>query len=369
MFSVVNGMLLRPLPYPNRDRIVQIWATNPGNGWTRVPVSPLDYLDWREQNQSFVRLTAARFWFYSVAGQGSPEQLHGMRVSPGFFETLGVQPGLGRAFLPEEEETGGDRVVVVTHSLWQRRFAGDPAAIGQTLLIDAQPYTIVGVLPADFWFYPILGKNVELWMPFALEPAELNRDARSIMVHGLLKPGVSIEQARAELGALTARLEEQYPRSNKGWGARVDAGILSKEEIRPKMLLLFGAVGLVLLIACANAANLTLARGLRRRDEIALRAALGAGRRDLVRQLLAESALVGALGCAGGLALGVLCLRFAPALLGPRLEAFFFGGMETLRLDPAVFAFSLGASLLSVVLLGLLSALQASRTTQTSARR
>jgi putative ABC transport system permease protein len=362
MFSVVNAMLLRPLPYPNRDRIVQIWATNPGNGWTRVPVSPLDYLDWREQNKSFVRLTAARFWFYSVAGQGSPEQLHGMRVSPGFFETLGVQPRLGRTFLPEEEQPGRDRVVILTHGLWQRRFAGDPAAIGKTLSIDAQPYTVVGILPPDFWFYPILGKDVELWMPFALEPSELNRDARSIGVHGLLKPGVSIEQARAELEALAARLAEQYPKENKGWGARVDAGILSKEEIRPKMLLLFGAVGLVLLIACANAANLTLARGLRRRDEIALRSALGASRAALVRQLLVESALVGALGCAGGLALGVLCLRFAPSLLGPRLEAFFFGGMETLRLDVTVFAFNLGASLLAVVLLGLLPALQASRT-------
>jgi putative ABC transport system permease protein len=361
MFSVVSAMLLRPLPFPNRDRLVQIWATNPGKGWTRVPVSPLDFFDWREQNQSFERLTAARFWFYSVAGQGSPEQLHGMRVTPGFFETLGVQPDLGRSFLPEEEQPGRDRVVILTHGLWRRRFAADPTLIGKAISIDAQPYTVVGVLPPDFWFYPILGKNVEIWMPFAFDPSELNRDARSIMVHGLLKPGISVERARAEMDSITQRLEQQYPKENKGWRARIDPGIISKEEIRPKMLLLFGAVGLVLLIACANAANLTLARGLRRRDEIALRAALGASRAVLVRQLLMESTLVGILGCAGGLALGVLCLRFLLQLLTPRLEAFFYGGLETLRLDGAVFAFSLGASLLSVVLLGLLPALQASR--------
>lgn len=361
MFSVVNAMLLRPLPFPNRDRIVQIWATNPGKGWTRVPVSPLDFLDWRGQNQSFERLTAARFWFYSVAGQGNPEQLHGMRVSPGFFATLGVQPDLGRAFLPEEEQPGRDRVVILTHGLWQRRFAADPALIGKTISIDAQPYTVVGVLPQDFWFYPILGKDVEIWMPFAFEPSELNRDARSIMVHGLLKPGTSIEQARAEMESIALRLEQQYPKESKGWRTRVDPGINSKEEIRPKMLLLFGAVGLVLLIACANVANLTLARALRRRHEIALRAALGAGRAALLRQLLVESALVGALGCAGGLLLGVLCLRFLVTFLTPRLEAFFYGGLKTLQLDGTVFAFSLGASLFSVVLLGLLPALQASR--------
>jgi putative ABC transport system permease protein len=361
MFSVVNAMLLRPLPFPNRDRIVQIWATNPGKGWTRVPVSPLDFLDWRAQNQSFVRLTSARFWFYSIAGDGNPEQLHGMRVSPGFFETLGVQPQLGRLFLPEEEQPGRDRAVIITDGLWQRRYAGDPALIGKSISIDAQPFTVVGVLPRDFWFYPILGKDVEIWMPFALEAAELNRDARSIMVHGLLKPGVSIDQARAEMDSLAVRLEQQYPKENKGWRTRVDPGINTKEEIRPKILLLFGAVGLVLLIACANVANLTLARALRRHHEIALRAALGASRAALVRQMLVESALIAALGCAGGLVLGALCLRFLVAFLTPRLHAFFYGGLETLQLNPVVFGFSLGASLCSVVLLGLLPALQTSR--------
>jgi putative ABC transport system permease protein len=360
IFTVVNAMLLRPAPYLNRDRIIQIWATNPEKGWTRVPVSPLDFFDWRRQARSFERLTAARFWFYTVVGRGGPEQLHGMRVSPGFFETLGVRPALGRSFLPEEEQRGRDRVVILTHGLWQRRFAADPAVVGSAISIDAQPYTIIGVLPADFWFYPVLGKDVELWMPFALQPAELNRDARSIMVHGLLKPGVSVERARAEMNSIALRLEEQFPKENKGWRTRVDPGIISRQEIRPKLLLLFGAVGLVLLIACANVANLTLARALRRRHELALRASLGASRLALVRQQLVEGALLGVLGGIGGLVLEVLCLRFVMHIFTPRLTNLLYGGLESLQLDGKVLAFSLGAALVSVLLLAAPTALYAS---------
>ncbi|MFP5260646.1 MAG: ABC transporter permease [Blastocatellia bacterium] len=312
IFSVVNGLLLRPLPYPDSERIVAVWHTPPQEsfpGMNRFSVSPANYLDWKEQSSAFEQMAIYQYAGFSLSAGGDPVAVTGAAVSSDFFPVLRSNASQGRTFLPEEEQPGRDQVVVISHGLWQRAFGAIPNLIGQSLTLNSRSFTVVGIMPAGFEF----PSEAELWVPLAWDDAE--RQTRSIhdyLVIARLKQGVSLSQARAEMGTISGRLEQQYPEEDKGWGAVV---IPLQEDligdVRPALLVLFSAVGFVLLIACANVANLMLARGANRRKEIAIRIALGAPRARIVRQLLSESVL---LAVAGGL-LGLLLAGWGGHLL------------------------------------------------------
>jgi putative ABC transport system permease protein len=303
IFSVVNHLLLRPLPYPDSQLIMDVWHTPPREsfpGLDKFSVSPANYLDWKSQNDVFEQMAIYQYAGFSLSAGDAPVAVTGAAVSSDFFSVLRSTASRGRAFFSEEEQPGRNQVVVIGHGLWQRAFGANPNLIGQTLTLNSQRFTVIGVMPAGFQF----PREAELWTPLAWDDKE--RQTRSIhdyQVIARLKPNVSLAKAQAEMSAISSRLERQYPEENKGWGAVV---IPLREDLvgdaRPALLVLFSAVGFVLLIACANVANLMLARGANRQKEIAIRMALGAPRARIIRQLLSESVLLAA---AGGL-LGLL---------------------------------------------------------------
>ena len=369
MFSVINAILLRPLPFPESDRLTMIWQTNPEvakMGFPLAPTSVPDFKDWRAQAKSFEAVSAIEGWSSNLTGTDEAARLTGGRVSANLFSLLRVQPILGRAFLEGEDELGQERVIILSHQLWQTRFGGDRSIIGRKLILDQEPFTVVGVMPANFNFpsetgmpaYMTFGARCEAWVPFApSEGRQKNRGAHNIAVIARLKPGVSLTIAQAEMNTLAGRFAQQYPDSNKDWGIQLVS--LQKQAAAGSertLSVLMAAVGCILLIACANVANLLLARGLGRQKEIAIRRALGASRFRIVRQLLTESVL---LALAGGL-LGIifaiwgsnLLLAIAPASL-PRLD--------DVRIDGGVLLFTLAVSLATGVLFGLAPALQSSR--------
>ncbi|HEX8557042.1 MAG TPA: ABC transporter permease [Pyrinomonadaceae bacterium] len=358
IFSVVNAVLLRPLPYPEPDRLTHVWHTPPQEsfpGMDRFSVSPGNYLDWKEQSRAFEQMAIYQYAGLSLStGGGDPVPVTGAAVSPDFFPVLRSQAGLGRTFMPEEEQQGRDQVVVLGHGLWQRAFGGDPSLVGRTVTLSSRSFTVVGVMPPGFEF----PAEAELWVPLAWDAAE--RQTRAIhdyMVVGRLRRDASLEQAQAEMSTISTRLEQQYPEANKGWGALVAP--LQEDlvgDVRPALLVLFSAVGFVLLIACANVANLMLARGANRRREMALRIALGATRGRIVRQLLCESLLLAAVGGLLGLALagwgGQLLVRLSSGSLP---------GSAGVGIDAWALGFTLLVSLGAGVLAGIAPALQFSR--------
>ena len=356
IFSVVNAVLMRPLPYEAPDRIVMIWETNQSQAVPRSIVSPANFLDWKQQNNIFDHLAAFRFWYYNVTGAGDPERYQGARVSADFFPLLGVKPEFGRNFGPEEEQVGRDHVVILSQALWQRRYGADQNIIGQLLTIDGEPFTIIGVLPASFRFIKVLNAEVDLWMPISFTPQQLTREDRSITVYGRLKPGVSLAQAQAQMDGITRRLEQQYSKTNSGWAAQVNnLQEQSTKPIRPLLLILMVVVGFVLLIACANVANLLLARATTRQKDVAIRLALGSSRSRLMRQLLIENLLLALLGGAAGLLLAFWGMNFLSVIVRDRVSY-----LEKLTIDLRVLAFTLLVSILVGIIVGLIPGLRAS---------
>jgi putative ABC transport system permease protein len=355
IFSVVNAVLLRPLDYPDPARLVIIRETQLPD-FPEFSVSPPNYLDWEKQTKSFENLAAYSGARVNLTGEGEPQQLIGIKATAHYFDVYGIKPALGRTFLPEEDAPGKNHVVVLSYPFWQRVFGGAADVVGRAVQLSGEPYTVVGVAPRGFG----LASKVDAWMPMAFEPKETandNRGAHYLNVAGRLRPGVTVAQAEAELRVLAAQLATQYPDSNKGWGIfMMPLQDYSVRDVRTVLYTLLGAVGCVLLIACANIANLLLARATARHREISIRAALGASRARLVRQLLTESVL---LALCGGLA-GILLARWgldallalAPANL-PRVT--------DIHLDAGVLVFSLALSVITGLVFGIAPAWLAAR--------
>jgi putative ABC transport system permease protein len=347
IFTLVNGILLRPLPYGEPNRLVMLFENNKAIGSVRGAVAAPMLGEWRRRSTSFEGLAARGGDSFILTGNGPSESLMGARLSANLFAVLGVQPMLGRGFLPEEETFGKHFVVLLSHELWQQRFGGDQSIIGRQIVLNSEPHTVIGVMPART-FFPEPG--TQIWAPLAFEPNQLReRHSHNFLVYGRLKPGVTLAKARAEMSMIAQSMASESPENN-GWEVEVDSlKEIMVGDTRGSLLVLLGSVGFLLLIGCANIANLVLVRCAGRRQEFAVRAALGAGRRQILRQLLTESLL---LSSAGGLA-GVLAasgllellMRIAPSNL-PRVA-------EGMPFDRSALLFAVLVSLVTGLLFSL----------------
>ena len=362
IFSVVSGWLLKKPPVSDPDRVVMVVSNNARLALERMHVPPVDFLAWKDANHVFQSLAAAEGnRDFSLTGTGEPERLAGMRVTPNYFGLLGVTAFLGRTFSPGEDQAGRDHVVVLTHGLWQRRFAADSHVIGKTIALDGEKYVVIGVMPASFRQMEFLP---QVWTPLVLSSQELGpkaRDDRSLVLFARLKPGVGLQQARAEMAALARRAEENYPASERGWGVDVmtlQEFTIQEDHVRAGLTLLMTAVALVLVIACANIANLLLARAAKRQQEIAIRTALGAGRMRVIRQLLVESLFIALIGGGAGLVLAYWGIDLLRSMLN--FNDYIATMAGDVLLDHRVLAFTCLVSMGAALAFGLAPAIRVS---------
>jgi putative ABC transport system permease protein len=349
IFSFLDAVLLKPLPYPDPDRLIMVFEKPPG--FARNSVAPANFLDWRE-NSKTARLVASSGNWLTLTGHGDPQRVQARQVTWDYFDVIGTPVATGRSFLPDEGVPGSDRVMLLSHRYWQEHLGGDPAIVGKSLVLDGFPYKVVGTLPAGSW----VDRHIaDVWMPLALTHANSSREFHSMGVYGRILPGATLAAANAELTGIAARIAADYPKSNKGWSVTVD--LLSDrvvgDRLRQWLRLLFAAVGAVLLIACVNLANLLLARSAARERELWVRLSLGAGRARLMRQFLTESLVLSLSG-------GVLGCGLAYALkqaLAAALPPFTLPYQAVVTIDLRVLAYLLGVSILSGILFGLAPAL------------
>ena len=368
IFSVVNAVLLKALPYREPDRIVMLWTDNPSFnlGLHELPPAPPDLLDWRSQAHSFEQIAAFRTRLADLSEQGDPERVGGVQATANLFSLLGAQPMFGRVFSTDEEQPGRDKVVVISHGLWQRRFGGNTNIVDQVITINHERHVIIGVMPPGFHFphgaempagYALMART-DVWRPYADSPEYWrNDDTRDFIAMGRLKPGVALAQAQAEMTTIAQREAQAYPKTHTGWTVHLRPLALQVAgKTRPVLFVLLGAVAFVLLIACANVANLLLCRSAARRKEMAVRSAIGAGRGRIVRQLLTESVLLSVVGGGIGLLLGMWGVQVILALSPPNIPR-----LHETALDGRVFLFSLCISLLTGAIFGLAPAWHASK--------
>jgi putative ABC transport system permease protein len=362
IFSVVNSVLLRSLPYKEANRLVMVWENNRTRGRATNVINPANFLDWQQQNTVFEGMSALYDSRFNLTGAGDPEEISGQVVSTNFFSLLGTQPMLGRGFLDSEGIAGQDNVAVISYGLWQRRFGGSPDILEKSIIVDGQSVNVVGVMPADFNFLIKSGIQVgnpaDVWTPMVFTDNFRLRRGRFMMSVARIKPGITFEQAQAEMTGIANNLEQQYPNFNTGWGINlVPVAEQLVGDLRRPLIILLSAVGFVLLIACANVANLMLSRAASRQKEIAIRSAMGAGRARIIRQLLTETILLSLVSGSVGLLLALwgvdALMKLAPRQLVP---------LQQVGLNYGVMLFTFLLSVLTGVIFGLAPALTISRT-------